>query len=38
LGALCDEADLFPDEILADIADRLGFGGQFDELLDTVST
>lgn len=38
LGALCDETDLFPDEILADIADRLGFGGQFDELLDTVST
>lgn len=37
LGALCDETDLFPDELLADIADRLGFGEQFEELLDTVS-
>ncbi len=38
LGALCDETDLYPDELLSDIADRLGFGEQFDELLDTVST
>ncbi len=38
LGALCDDTDLFPDELLADIADRLGFGKQFDELLDTVTT
>ncbi len=36
LGAMCDDAELYPDELLADIADRLGFGGQFDELLDTV--
>jgi putative tRNA adenosine deaminase-associated protein len=30
LGALCDEIDLYPDEVLADIAVRLGFGPQFD--------
>ncbi|MGI8433564.1 MAG: tRNA adenosine deaminase-associated protein [Nocardioidaceae bacterium] len=36
LGAMCDDAELYPDELLADIADRLGFGAQFDELLDTV--
>ena len=38
LGALCDETDLYPDELLSDIAERLGFGEQFDEMLDTVST
>lgn len=36
LGSLCDDEDLFPDEILADVADRVGFGRDFDELLDTV--
>jgi putative tRNA adenosine deaminase-associated protein len=36
LGAMCDDADMYPDELLADIASRLGFGDAFDELLDTV--
>lgn len=36
LGALCDDGELYPDELLADIAARLGFGDAFDELLDTV--
>lgn len=34
LGALCDEIDLYPDEVLADIANRLGFGDQFDRAVD----
>lgn len=37
LGALCDDTDLYPDELLADIAQRLGFGSQFDEMLDAAS-
>ena len=36
LGALCDDLDLYPDELLGDIANRLGFGRQFDELLDAA--
>ncbi len=33
ISALCDDAELFPDEQLEAIANRLGFGGQFAELL-----
>lgn len=36
LGAMCDDPDLFPDELLGDIAERLGFGNDFDELVDSV--
>lgn len=36
LGAICDDGDLYPDELLADIAGRLGFGTAFEELVDTV--
>ncbi len=36
LGAMCDDVDLYPDELLGDIASRLGFGPAFDEMLDTV--
>jgi putative tRNA adenosine deaminase-associated protein len=36
LGAICDDNDLYPDELLADIATRLGFGDAFEELLDAV--
>lgn len=36
LGAMCDDLDLYPDELLGDIASRLGFGRDFDEMLDTV--
>lgn len=36
LGAICDDVDLYPDELLADIAGRLGFGRAFDEMLDTA--
>jgi putative tRNA adenosine deaminase-associated protein len=33
MGALLDDYELYPDEMLADIAARLGFGSAFDELL-----
>lgn len=31
MGALLDDYDLYPDEMLGDIAARVGFGAQFDE-------
>ena len=31
LGALLDDPDLYPDEMLSEIARRIGFGSQFDE-------
>ena len=31
MGALLDDYDLYPDEMLSDIATRVGFGAQFDE-------
>jgi putative tRNA adenosine deaminase-associated protein len=34
IAALCDDAELFPDEQLEAIASRLGFGDQFAELLE----
>jgi hypothetical protein len=30
MGLLLDDVDLYPDEILSDVARRLGFGEQFD--------
>lgn len=36
LGAICDDVDLYPEELLHDIADRLGFGEAFDDVLDSV--
>lgn len=36
LAEMCDDEDLYPDELLGDIAGRLGFGRDFDEMLDTV--
>lgn len=37
LAAMCDDEDLYPDEVLADIADRLGFGPQFDQAVEAVT-
>lgn len=31
MGVMLDDFDLYPDELLSDIAVRLGFGAQFDE-------
>jgi putative tRNA adenosine deaminase-associated protein len=36
LGALSGDLDLFPDEALASIARRLGFGGTLDRALDAA--
>lgn len=33
MGLLLDDYELYPDEQLSDIADRLGFGAQFDEVV-----
>jgi len=35
LSTLCDDANLFPDELIEAIANRLGFGEQFTELLES---
>jgi len=32
MGALLDDFDLYPEEILSDVADSVGFGDKFDEL------
>lgn len=33
LGVLCDDDDLYPDDILLDVADRLGFGVELEAVL-----
>ena len=33
LGTLCDDDDLYPDDILLDVAGRLGFGGELEAVL-----
>ena len=33
MGALLDDVELYPDEMLADIATRLGFGALYDQVL-----
>jgi putative tRNA adenosine deaminase-associated protein len=38
MGALLDDFDLYPDEMLADIAARVGFGAQFDEAVGVPAT
>ena len=35
MGALLDDYDLYPEEILSDVADNVGFGTKLDELLGT---
>ncbi len=37
MGALLDDADLYPDEMLSDIAGRLGFGDLFDDAVGLTS-
>jgi putative tRNA adenosine deaminase-associated protein len=38
MGALLDDVDLYPDEMLSDIAAKLGFGRQYDELVGVPTT
>ena len=33
LGELCDDADLYPDDVLFDVAERLGFAGELEAVL-----
>jgi putative tRNA adenosine deaminase-associated protein len=37
LGVLLDDPDLYPDEILSEVASRLGFGEQFDDVVGLAS-
>lgn len=37
LGVLLDDLDLYPDEVLSDVAGRLGFGPAFDDLVGLTS-
>ena len=37
MGALLDEVELYPDEMLSDVARRLGFGRLFDEAVGLAS-
>ncbi|GAA1575914.1 MULTISPECIES: tRNA adenosine deaminase-associated protein [Kribbella] len=36
LGALCDDVDLYPEEMLEEIAEELGFGSQFHDAVEAV--
>ena len=36
LGALCDDVDLYPEEMLEEIAEALGFGNQFHDAIEAV--
>ena len=38
MGALLDDYDLYPDEVLGDIADRLGFARAFEEAVGVAAT
>jgi putative tRNA adenosine deaminase-associated protein len=37
MGVLLDDVDLYPDEMLSDVARRLGFGELFDDAVDLTS-
>ena len=37
MGALLDDVELYPDEMLSDIARRLGFGDLFDDAVGLAS-
>jgi putative tRNA adenosine deaminase-associated protein len=38
MGALLDDYELYPDEMLGDIAGKLGFGSQYDELVGVTAS
>jgi hypothetical protein len=33
LGVLCDDDNLYPEDVLRDVADRLGFGDELDAII-----
>jgi putative tRNA adenosine deaminase-associated protein len=34
MGALLDDYDLYPEELLSEVASRIGFGEKFDEIIE----
>jgi putative tRNA adenosine deaminase-associated protein len=36
VAAICDDIDLYPEEMLAQVADRLGFGAEFERAVDSA--
>lgn len=38
MGALLDDYDLYPDEVLGDIAEKVGFGDRFNEVVGAPAT
>jgi hypothetical protein len=38
MGALLDDVELYPDEMLSDIATRLGFGALYDEAVGVTTS
>ncbi|MGZ4429557.1 MAG: tRNA adenosine deaminase-associated protein [Nocardioidaceae bacterium] len=38
MGAMLDDYDLYPDEMLGDIAAKLGFGGLYDEVVGVAAS
>lgn len=36
VASVCDDLDLFPEEMLGELADRLGFGDQYERAIDAV--
>ncbi|CAN5797228.1 tRNA adenosine deaminase-associated protein [soil metagenome] len=37
MAVLCDDPELYPDEMLSDVAHRLGFGAQFEAAIDKAA-
>jgi putative tRNA adenosine deaminase-associated protein len=36
LAAICDQLDLYPEEMLGEVADRLGFGAEYERAVDAA--
>lgn len=36
LASICDDLDSYPEDMLGELADRLGFGDQYEQAIDTV--
>lgn len=36
IASVCDDLDLYPEEMLGELADRLGFGDQYERAIDSV--
>lgn len=38
LAAICDDIDSYPDEMISDLAERMGFGGELEAILDDAGS